>query len=141
MWIMLLNRKDQPAIRQQEQAQSVSAWLDRGEQYDHEEDYVVCAHNSGDAPVFGCELKVGRPDESEPHQVRFAIIPPGATAVRALPFGQEAMPAADLYSASAIPEFSFTDSHGGHWTRDTSGLLSRTDRRTLRGRRRSATRG
>ncbi|GAA1949145.1 hypothetical protein GCM10009754_17130 [Amycolatopsis minnesotensis] len=138
MWIMLLNRKDQPEIRQQEQAQSVSAWLDEGSRFDRDEDYVVCAHNSGDAPVFGCELRVTRPDEDEPHHVRFAIIPPGTTATRALPFGREAMSSDDLYSASAIPELSFTDSHGGHWARDTAGLLSRTDRRTLRGRWRSS---
>ncbi|WP_275293847.1 hypothetical protein [Amycolatopsis sp. La24] len=137
VWIMLLNRKDQAEVRQEQQAQSVSAWLDEGARHDRDEDYVVCAHNSGDAPVFDCSLEVARPDEDEPHRARFAIIPPGATAVRALPFGEDAMPVDDLYSAAAVPGLSFTDSRGGHWTRDTSGVLSRADRRSVRGRWRS----
>lgn len=137
VWIMLLNRKDQPEIRQQEQAHSVSAWLDEGGRHDRAEDYVVCVHNGGDAPAFDCTVTVRRPDENTPHQLRLAIVPPGATAVRGLPFGHAQLPADDLYSTAAVPGLQFTDSHGGHWGRDSDGLLTRTDRRTLRGRWRS----
>ncbi|MFI5610623.1 hypothetical protein [Amycolatopsis sp. NPDC051903] len=134
VWIMLLNRKDQPEVRQQEQAQSVSARLDEGCRHDRREDYVVCVHNGGDAPAFDCSVTVHRPDEDTPHHLRLAIIPPGSTAVRGLPFGHAQLPADDLYSTAAVPSLSFTDSHGGHWDRTTEGLLTRADRRTVRGR-------
>src|SRR5262249_30161502 len=126
--------KDQPEVRQQEQAQSVSAWLDEGCHHERREDYVVCVHNGGDAPAFDCSITVHRPDEDTPRHLRLAIIPPGSTALRGLPLGHARPPADALYPTPAVPPRSSTASHGGHWDRTTEGLLTSTDRRTLRGR-------
>ena len=41
VWIMLLNRQDQAEVRQEQQAQGVTAWLDEGSRHDRDEDYVL----------------------------------------------------------------------------------------------------
>lgn len=132
VWIMLLNRKDDAELRQQQQAQGVSTWLDEGERHDRDEDYVVCVHNSGVAPVYDCALHLRDPQQDEQHRVDFAIVPPGTTATRGAPFGRADLPEDDLYSPESVPHLRFTDSHGGHWQRDNNGLLTRLDRRRVR---------
>lgn len=139
VWIMLLNRKDQAEIRQENQAQGVSAWLDEGSRHDRAEDYVFCVHNGGTSPVFNAHLLYSLPSDTEQHMVELAIVPPGATVSRALPFGHSDVDPEELYSPPAVPELQFTDSQGGHWQRDRSGTLARLDHRGPRRRPRSRT--
>lgn len=127
--IMLLNRKDQAEVRQEQQAQGVAAWLDEGSAQDRDEDYVLCVHNGGDIPVFNVSCLFSLPSSTDQHNVGLSLVPPTATAVRALPFDPSGVDREELYSAPAVPEMRFTDSHGTNWQRDSSGQLIRLDPR------------
>lgn len=132
VWIMLLNRKDQVEVRQEQQAQGVTAWLDEGAHHDRDEDYVLCLHNGGESPVFGVRCLFSLPSSSHQHSVAMALLPPQTDAVRSLPFGRDEVDRDELYSAPAVPEMRFTDSHGTHWGRDGNGQLHRVERRGVR---------
>lgn len=132
VWIMLLNRKDAVEVRQEQQAQGVTAWLDEGDRHGRDEDYVLCIHNGGDSPVFQVRCLFSLPSSEEQHSVALALLPPQSDAVRSLPFGDDEVDRDELYSAPAVPEMRFTDSHGTHWGRDGNGLLHRVDRRGVR---------
>lgn len=129
VWIMLLNRRDEADVRQERQAQSVSAWLDEGRRYDRDEDFVICIHNGGMAPVFACRVLIGLPSDEADHRVELAIVPPGTTVTRALPFNQQEVDPEEIYSAPAVPELRFTDPQGVAWQRDRNGRLSRLNYR------------
>ena len=132
VWIMLLNRKDQGEVRQEQQAQGVTSWLDEGYRHDREEDYVLCLHNGGDSPVFQVRCLFSLPSSEEQHSVALALLPPQSDTIRSLPFGHEDVDREELYSAPAVPEMRFTDSHGTHWGRDGHGQLHRVERRGVR---------
>ena len=132
VWIMLLNRKDQVEVRQEQQAQGVTAWLDEGARHDRDEDYVLCVHNGGDSPVFGVRCLFSLPSSTDQHAVSLALLPPQADAVRSLPFGAGEVDRDELLSAPAVPEMRFTDSHGTHWGRDGQGRLHRVESRGVR---------
>jgi hypothetical protein len=132
VWIMLLNRKDQVEVRQEQQAQGVTAWLDEGDRHDRDEDYVLCLHNGGDSPVFQVRCLFSLPSSEEQHSVSLALLPPQSDTIRSLPFGYDEVDRDELYSAPAVPEMRFTDSHGTHWGRDGNGQLHRVDRRGVR---------
>ncbi|MCD2186494.1 hypothetical protein [Actinomycetospora soli] len=132
VWIMLLNRKDQVEVRQEQQAQGVTAWLDDGERHDRDEDYVLCVHNGGDSPVFNVRCLFSLPSSDDQHAVDLALLPPRHDAVRSLPFGADEVSREELYSAPAVPEMRFTDSHGTHWGRDGHGQLHRVENRGVR---------
>ena len=132
VWIMLLNRKDQVEVRQEQQAQGVTAWLDEGRRHDRDEDYVIVVHNGGDSPVFGVRCLFSLPSSDDQHRVQMPLLPPHADEVRSLPFGEGEVSREELYSAPAIPEMRFTDSHGTHWGRDSDGLLHRVESRGVR---------
>lgn len=127
--IMLLNRKDQFEIRQEQQAQGVAAWLDAGSAQDRDEDYVLCVHNGGDTPVFNVSCLFSLPSSSDQHNIGLSLVPPDSTAVRGLPFDPAGVDQEELYSAPAVPEMRFTDSHGTNWQRDANGQLHRLDPR------------
>ncbi|TQN33223.1 hypothetical protein FHX37_3228 [Haloactinospora alba] len=129
VWIMLLNRQDEGEVRQEEHAQSVAAWLDEGARHGRDEQYVLCVHNGGVSPVFNCRLLFSLPNSEQRHSVDLAIVPPHATATRSLPYSFDNTGSEDMYSATAVPELRFTDSHGAHWQRDSNGELSRLQRR------------
>ena len=129
VWIMLLNRKDEGEVRQEQQAQGVSAWLDEGARHDSDEDYVLCVHNGGVSPVFNVRMLFSLPSSEDQYSLELSIVPPQDTAVRSLPFDHHEVDRQELYSAPAVPELRFTDSHGGHWQRNSDGKLSRLDRR------------
>ncbi|GLZ54900.1 hypothetical protein Acsp07_45170 [Actinomycetospora sp. NBRC 106378] len=144
VWIMLLNRKDQVEVRQEQQAQGVTAWLDDGARHDRDEgtgdaaersstsDYVLCVHNGGDSPVFNVRCLFSLPSSEDQHAVELALLPPRHDAVRSLPFGADDVSREELYSAPAVPEMRFTDSHGTHWGRDGHGQLHRVENRGVR---------
>jgi hypothetical protein len=132
VWIMLLNRKDQVEVRQEQQAQGVTAWLDEGDRHDRDEDYVLCLHNGGDSPVFQVRCLFSLPSSEEQHSVSLALLPPQSDTIRSLPFGYDEVDRDELYSAPAVPEMRFTDSHGTHWGRDGNGQLHRVDNRGVR---------
>ncbi|WP_433784764.1 hypothetical protein ACQPX6_00710 [Actinomycetospora sp. CA-101289] len=132
VWIMLLNRKDQVEVRQEQQAQGVTAWLDEGHRHDRDEDYVLCVHNGGDSPVFQVRCLFSLPSSDEQHSISMALLPPASDEIRSLPFGSGDVSREELYSAPAVPEMRFTDSHGTHWGRDSNGQLHRLDRRGVR---------
>jgi hypothetical protein len=132
VWIMLLNRKDQVEVRQEQQAQGVTAWLDEGDRHDRDEDYVLCLHNGGDSPVFQVRCLFSLPSSEEQHSVSLALLPPQSDTIRSLPFGYDEVDRDELYSAPAVPEMRFTDSHGTHWGRDGNGQLHRVDNRSVR---------
>jgi hypothetical protein len=132
VWIMLLNRKDAQSVRQEQQAQGVTAWLDEGARHDRDEDYVVCVHNGGDSPVFQVRCLFSLPSNDDQHAVSLALLPPRHDAVRSLPFGSDEVSREELYSAPAVPEMRFTDSHGTHWGRDGNGQLHRLESRSVR---------
>lgn len=134
VWIMLLNRKDQQSVRQEQQAQGVTAWLDEGAVHDRDEDYVLCVHNGGDSPVFQVRCLFSLPSSEDQHVVELSLLPPRHDAVRSLPFGANEVSREELYSAPAVPEMRFTDSHGTHWGRDGDGQLHRVDSRSVRSR-------
>lgn len=127
--IMLLNRKDQAEVRQEQQAQGVAAWLDEGSVQGRDEDYVMCVHNGGDIPVFNVSCLFSLPSSNDQHRIGLSLVPPTSTAVRALPFDPSGVDREELYSAPAVPEMRFTDSHGTNWQRDSSGQLMRLDPR------------
>ena len=127
--IMLLNRRDQAEVRQEQQAQGVAAWLDEGSAQDRDEDYVLCVHNGGDIPVFNVSCLFSLPSSSDQHRISMALVPPTSTAVRSLPFDPSHVDREELYSAPAVPEMRFTDSHGTNWQRDSNGQLIRLDPR------------
>lgn len=127
--IMLLNRKDHTELRQEQQAQGVAAWLDTGSAHDRDQDYVLCAHNGGDTPVFNVEALFSLPSSNDQHRIGLSLVPPSSTAVRALPFDPSGIDREELYSAPAVPEMRFTDSHGTNWQRDSNGQLHRLDPR------------
>lgn len=129
VWIMLLNRKDEGEVRQEEHAQSVAAWMDEGPRHGREEEYVLCVFNGGVAPVFNCRLLYSLPNVSEQHTMNLAIVPPNTTATRSLPYSFDGTGTEDMYSATSVPELRFTDSHGAHWQRDGHGQLRRLERR------------
>jgi hypothetical protein len=132
VWIMLLNRKDQVEVRQEQQAQGVTSWLDEGRRHDRDEDYVLVVHNGGDSPVFQVRCLFSLPSSDEQHSISLALLPPRSDEVRSLPFGSDEVGRDELYSAPAVPEMRFTDSHGSHWGRDGNGLLHRLDARSVR---------
>lgn len=132
VWIMLLNRKDSVEVRQEQQAQGVTAWLDDGGRHDRDEDYVLCVHNGGDSPVFNVRCLFSLPSSDDQHAVELALLPPRHDAVRSLPFGADEVSREELYSAPAVPEMRFTDSHGTHWGRDGHGQLHRVENRGVR---------
>ncbi|MEJ2886775.1 hypothetical protein [Actinomycetospora aeridis] len=132
VWIMLLNRKDQVEVRQEQQAQGVTAWLDEGARHGRDEDYVLCVHNGGDSPVFQVRCLFSLPSSEEQHSVSMALLPPASDQTHSLPFGADEVSREELYSAPAVPEMRFTDSHGTHWGRDGNGQLHRLDRRRAR---------
>lgn len=132
VWIMLLNRKDQVEVRQEQQAQGVTAWLDEGDRHDRDEDYVIVVHNGGDSPVFQVRCLFSLPSSDEQHSISLALLPPRADEIRSLPFSRDEVGRDELYSAPAVPEMRFTDSHGSHWGRDGNGLLHRIDSRSVR---------
>ncbi|HYH31037.1 MAG TPA: hypothetical protein VD903_11680 [Pseudonocardia sp.] len=132
VWIMLLNRRDQGEVRQEQQAMGVTAWLDEGRRHGRAEDYVLCVHNGGDSPVFRVRCLFSLPSSDEQHSVSLALLPPATDEVRSLPFGSDEVDREELYSAPAVPEMRFTDSHGTHWGRDGNGQLRRLDRRSVR---------
>ena len=132
VWIMLLNRKDQVEVRQEQQAQGVTAWLDEGARHDRDEDYVLCVHNGGESPVFAVRCLFSLPSSTDQHAVALALLPPRADAVRSLPFGADEVDREELASAPAVPEMRFTDSHGTHWGRDGEGRLHRVESRGVR---------
>ncbi|MDD7966214.1 hypothetical protein [Actinomycetospora lemnae] len=132
VWIMLLNRKDQVEVRQEQQAQGVTAWLDEGKRHDRDEDYVIVVHNGGESPVFQVRCLFSLPSSDEQHSVSMALLPPASDEIRSLPFGADEVSRDELYSAPAVPEMRFTDSHGTHWGRDSNGQLHRLDRRSVR---------
>ena len=121
VWIMLLNRKDQVEVRQEQQAQGVTAWLDDGERHDRDE-----------SPVFNVRCLFSLPSSDDQHAVELALLPPRHDAVRSLPFGADEVSREELYSAPAVPEMRFTDSHGTHWGRDGHGQLHRVENRGVR---------
>ena len=86
VWIMLLNRKDQQSVRQEQQAQGVTAWLDEGARHDRDEDYVLVVHNGGDSPVFQVRCLFSLPSSDDQHAVQLSLLPPRHDAVRSLPF-------------------------------------------------------
>lgn len=129
VWIMLLNRKDNVEVRQEQQAQGVTAWLDEGSRHGRDDDYVICVHNGGDSPVFQVRCLFSLPSSDQQHSVHLPLLPPQADELRALPFGYEEVDREELYSAPAVPEMRFTDSHGSHWGRDGNGQLHRVDDR------------
>lgn len=129
VWIMLLNRRDEAELRQERQAQGVSAWLDEGRRHDRDEDFVICVHNGGNAPVFACRVLIGLPSDEENHPIELAIVPPETTITRALPFNQQEVDPEEIYSAPAVPELRFTDPQGVAWQRDRNGRLSRLNYR------------
>ena len=61
-----------------------------------------------------------------------ALLPPQSDEIHSLPFGADEVSRDELYSAPAVPEMRFTDSHGAHWGRDGNGQLYRLDRRSVR---------
>jgi hypothetical protein len=132
VWIMLLNRKDSVEVRQEQQAQGVTAWLDEGARHDRDEDYVLCVHNGGDSPVFQVRCLFSLPSSSEQHSVSLALLPPRSDSVNSLPFDADEVDRDELYSAPAVPEMRFTDSHGTHWGRDGNGQLHRVESRGVR---------
>lgn len=132
VWIMLLNRKDEVEVRQEQQAQGVTAWLDEGDRHDRDEDYVLCVHNGGDSPVFNVRCLFSLPSSDDQHEIALALLPPRHDALRSLPFGYEEVDTEELYSAPAVPEMRFTDSHGTPWGRDGNGLLHRLESRRVR---------
>lgn len=132
VWIMLLNRKDQVEVRQEQQAQGVTAWLDEGARHDRDEDYVLVVHNGGDSPVFQVRCLFSLPSSEEQHSISMAVLPPASDEIHSLPFGADEVSRDELYSAPAVPEMRFTDSHGTHWGRDANGQLHRLDRRNVR---------
>ena len=132
VWIMMLNRKDAEQVRQEQQAQGVSAWLDEGARHDRDEDYVMCLHNGGVAPVYNCRALFSLPSSERQHSVDLSIVPPQATATRSLPYDDSEVDREELYSAPAVPELRFTDSYGGNWQRDSNGKLARLDGRSPR---------
>jgi len=132
VWIMLLNRKDQVEVRQEQQAQGVTAWLDEGARHDRDEDYVLIVHNGGDSPVFQVRCLFSLPSSDEQHSISMALLPPASDEIHSLPFGANEVERDELYSAPAVPEMRFTDSHGSHWGRDSNGMLHRLDRRNVR---------
>ncbi|MEJ2869930.1 hypothetical protein WCD74_19330 [Actinomycetospora sp. OC33-EN08] len=132
VWIMLLNRKDSVEVRQEQQAQGVASWLDDGANHDRDEDYVLCVHNGGDSPVFNVRCLFSLPSSDDQHSVELALLPPHHDAVRSLPFGADEVSREELYSAPAVPEMRFTDSHGTHWGRDGEGQLHRVESRGVR---------
>ena len=132
VWIMLLNRKDQAEVRQEQQAQGVTAWLDEGARHDRDEDYVIVVHNGGDSPVFGVRCLFSLPSSDDQHSVSLPLLPPQADELRSLPFGSDEVAREELYSAPAVPEMRFTDSHGTHWGRDGQGRLHRVESRGVR---------
>lgn len=132
VWIMLLNRKDSVEVRQEQQAQGVTAWLDEGARHDRDEDYVLCVHNGGDSPVFQVRCLFSLPSSSEQHSVSLALLPPRSDSVNSLPFDADEVDRDELYSAPAVPEMRFTDSHGTHWGRDGNGQLHRVENRGVR---------
>lgn len=127
--IMLLNRKDQTELRQEQQALGVAAWLDEGRAHDRDEDYVLCVQNGGDSPVFNVSALFSLPSSSDQHSVGLSLVPPRTTATRSLPFDPDEVSREELYSAPAVPELRFTDSHGTNWERDGNGKLIRLDPR------------
>lgn len=144
VWVMLLNRRDADDIRQENQAEGVAAWLEEGQRWDRDEDYVICVHNNGTAPIYNCSVmcNVTRQD----HSFYLAIVPPNTTAIRPLPFDYTDFDADQLYDAAAVPTIEFTDSREQRWERDRQGHLHREDgerrvRRRLRPRPRTAERG
>lgn len=128
VWIMLLNRKDEAEVRQEQQALGVSAWLDEGRRFDREEQFVICVHNHGVAPVFSVRALFSLPSSRAQHSVGLAIVPPSTTATRALPFREDQVDSEELYSAPAVPELRFTDSLGTQWQRAAGGQLTQLNK-------------
>jgi hypothetical protein len=130
--IMLLNRKDQAEVRQEQQAQGVAAWLSDRADEGRENQFVLCVHNGGESPVFNVKCLFSLPSSNDQHSIELSLIPPTTTAQRAVPFDPAGVSHEELYSAPAVPEMRFTDSHGTNWQRDGNGRLKRLDRRSLR---------
>ena len=131
--LMLLNRKDQAEVRQEQQAQGVAAWLsERTEPGPEDGRVVLCVYNGGQTPVFNLRCLFSVPSSNDQHSISLSLIPPSTTAYRSMPFDSIRMSDDELYSAQAVPEMRFTDSHGTNWQRDANGRLKRLDRRTLR---------
>lgn len=132
VWIMLLNRRDEAEVRQEQAAQSVAAWMDKGEYYDHDGWLVLCVYNGGAAPVFNAHLRFSLQNSEDDHETTLAIVPPGRTAPKDLPFRQDQVDEQELYSAPAVPELRFTDSLGTDWKRDKGGQVERVGGAKLR---------
>lgn len=130
--IMLLNRKDQVEVRQEQQAQGVASWLSSEDRSSGYGDVALRVHNGGDTPVFNIKCLFSLPSSQHQHSIDLALIPPDTTATRSLPFDTSDVSTDELYSSPAVPEMRFTDSHGTNWQRDGNGRLARLDRRTLR---------
>ena len=123
VWIMLLNRKDQVEVRQEQQAQGVTAWLDEGASARPRRGLRPHACTTGATrPVFQVRCLFSLPSSDEQHSVSMALLPPASDEIHSLPFGVRARSdREELYSAPAVPEMRFTDSHGTHWGRDSNG--------------------
>lgn len=133
--IMLLNRKDQAEVRQEQQAQGVASWLSERKvnaEGNGTAPLALSVHNGGDTPVFNVKCLFSLPSSNDQHSVGLALIPPTTTASRDMPFDPAGFSHEELYSAPAVPEMRFTDSHGTNWQRDSNGQLKRLDRRTFR---------
>lgn len=130
--IMLVNRKDQVEVRQEQQAQGVAAWLTARDDTGREGSPVLVVNNGGDTPVFNVKCLFSLPSSEDQHSIALALVPPSTTLSRPLAVDEDAVTADEWASSPAVPEMRFTDSHGTNWQRDGDGRLHRLDRRRLR---------
>lgn len=123
--IAIINRKDEQELRFQRQAQTVAAWVDRGEPYGKQDEYVVCVVNGGEAPVYHCAVDFpGLLERNQPSRVLVHLVPPHTTVAEQTPTDLTQLSWEDIYASGIAPQLRFTDSSGRRWERDGNGVLS-----------------